>query len=352
MAPERLREEGSDVTEHGEWTEWVGAIHMHSKHSDGIGSVAHIRRVAHHLGLDYAILTDHDSLAGLPASGYADDTLFLVGAEITCADNSHCLALGLKRLIPKGLSPQQVIDEIRRAGALSILAHPYDRGSPLFRTHYPWRDWSVSGFDALEMWNFLVDWAEGMTNWRQALRAYRSPGHTLDGPNPDGLRHWDEVNRRRYRMKRAPLPVIGGVDAHGHFLYRRSLSTVRTYLWAPPKTYDAQTDEQNLLRAIRLGRSFLANDAIAPAHGFRFTVKGRGPGYPESQMVSGPVELAVEVPRQGEIRLIRNGTIILKKTTTTLIWSGQVGGTYRVEVFATDRNQPWIFSNAVHVYVK
>ena len=45
--------------------EYVGSIHMHSIFSDGSGEVPQIAKYANELGLDFIILTDHNTLRAL-----------------------------------------------------------------------------------------------------------------------------------------------------------------------------------------------------------------------------------------------------------------------------------------------
>ena len=45
--------------------EYVGALHMHSTFSDGSGEVKDIAKYAGEIGLDYIILTDHNTLHAL-----------------------------------------------------------------------------------------------------------------------------------------------------------------------------------------------------------------------------------------------------------------------------------------------
>ena len=60
--------------------EYVGAIHMHSVFSDGSGEVKDIARSADESGLDYIILTDHNTLRALKEGfeGWYNNTLLLV----------------------------------------------------------------------------------------------------------------------------------------------------------------------------------------------------------------------------------------------------------------------------------
>lgn len=332
--------------------EWVGTIHMHSTHSDGLGTVDAIIKAARRLNLDFCVLTDHDDMSALPREGYYGDTLLLVGTEVTCRDNSHCLALGIRRPIPTGLQPQEVLDAIAQQGGLSILAHPFDRGSPRFGTYYPWRDWTVTGYTALEMWNFLSNWGEGITNLGQAALGYAFLPARLTGPNPEGLLHWDRLNKERFSRREPPVPIVGGVDGHGHFTYRRSLGTVRTHLWAPEKQQEPDADRHAILRALRAGRSFLANDALGDARGFTFHVRGREQEYPRDVAdVQGPAVITVHLPRRADIRIMRDGAVVHRTVDKNVVFEAVQPGTYRCEVDLPyfGRSRPWIFSNAVHV---
>lgn len=333
--------------------EWVGAIHMHSRHSDGRGTVDQILDAAERHNLDFCILTDHDTLAGLPREGYNGRVLLLVGCEVTCANDGHLLAIGIRQPIPRGLPPQQAIDAVHSGGGLALLAHPFDRGSPLFRTHYPWKDWSVHDYEGLEIWNFLVDWAEGMRNPLRAAVAYLVLTLRLRGPNPAGLATWDALNVERFTRGQAPLTVIGGVDAHGYFTYHRSLATVRTHLWAPAKRGTDEADRHSILKALRGGKMFAANDGLHDATGFRFEVTGAdGRGYPEGRAdVRGPASVRVVSPTNGYIRIVHNGDEVYEEYGTHAEFLAKLPGTYRCEVWLKrwGRMRPWIFSNAVHV---
>lgn len=331
---------------------------MHSTYSDGRGSAQRIMDAANRLNLDFCILTDHDDLSALPHEGYTENgTLFLVGSEVTCSDDSHCLALGIRQPIPRSLSPQEAIDTIHSAGGMSILAHPFDRGSPRFGTYYPWKDWDVTGYSAIEMWNFLVNWGEGMTSNRQAALGYLFPLQRLTGPNPEGLRQWDHLNADRFSGQQPPLPIIGGVDAHGYFAYRRSLATIRTHIWGPAKQMQLPADRHTVLKAIRNGQSFVVNDLLHPARGFLFEVVGKGHQYPGGRaMVPVPADIRVRLPqpapRRAIIRLLRNGHVVeTVHDEPELHYEASQSGTYRCEVDLPYRRhrRPWIYSNAVHV---
>ena len=64
--------------------EYSGAIHMHSTYSDGTGTVPDIMRYANETNLDFAILTDHNTM-GARDDGFEkwyNDSMLIVGYEM------------------------------------------------------------------------------------------------------------------------------------------------------------------------------------------------------------------------------------------------------------------------------
>ena len=54
--------------------EYIGAAHIHSIFSDGTGEIPEIAGFADEVGLDFILLTDHNTLRGLN-EGYEKPTL-------------------------------------------------------------------------------------------------------------------------------------------------------------------------------------------------------------------------------------------------------------------------------------
>ena len=87
--------------------EYTGAIHMHSVYSDGSGKVEDIVSDANEVGLDYIMLTDHNTLRALKEGyeGWHGNTLLLVGCEINDKENkNHYLAFGIDETYSTRLS--------------------------------------------------------------------------------------------------------------------------------------------------------------------------------------------------------------------------------------------------------
>jgi hypothetical protein len=114
--------------------EIVGAIHGHSTYSDGTGTFPEIVAAACDAGLDFLVMTDHDTLQPLQDVGEAfhGRTLLLIGCEVSPPTN-HLLAVGARTCPSREQPPQDYVDDLRAQGALTFLAHPHDRGVPRSR---------------------------------------------------------------------------------------------------------------------------------------------------------------------------------------------------------------------------
>ena len=126
--------------------EAAGIVHVHSLYSDGTGTVPEIARAAERNGLDFVLLTDHDTLeaAERGEEGWHGSVLVLVGEEVSPLRENHYLAFGLQHPIEhRGLSPSQIVARVNDAGGFGFLSHPFSQGSQRFKRGgegMPWRD--------------------------------------------------------------------------------------------------------------------------------------------------------------------------------------------------------------------
>ena len=110
--------------------ELTGAIHMHSVFSDGSGEVEDIDRYAGEAGLDYILLTDHNTLRALKEGyeGWYDNTLLLIGCEINDKLNeNHYLAFGINETFSTRLAAKDYVKRVKDAGGIGFLAHPHEK---------------------------------------------------------------------------------------------------------------------------------------------------------------------------------------------------------------------------------
>jgi predicted metal-dependent phosphoesterase TrpH len=100
-------------------------LHIHSCYSDDAGgSPEEIIKSLKKRGLQGMALTDHNTIDGsLKARQVAPhDFLVIPGVEISTADG-HLLALNVTENIPQGLTVEETVETIIRAGGVPIVPH-------------------------------------------------------------------------------------------------------------------------------------------------------------------------------------------------------------------------------------
>jgi glycosyltransferase involved in cell wall biosynthesis len=104
-------------------------LHMHTEHSpDCATPVATLLDTAKRVGLGAIAVTDHNEISGaLQARERADGIKVIVAEEVKTADQGEVIGLFIEERIPRGLTLQATIAEIRRQGGLVYVPHPFDR---------------------------------------------------------------------------------------------------------------------------------------------------------------------------------------------------------------------------------
>jgi hypothetical protein len=346
-----------------------GVIHVHTRRSDGTGTVDDVARAAAEAGLDFVILTDHGDATREPdRPTYRSGVLCIDAVEISTS-GGHVVALGLgKAPYPLAGEARDVIDDIARLGGMSISAHP-DSNKPELR----WTDWSAS-FDGLE-------WLNGDSEWRdesprmlaRVLLAF--PGRQssalallLDRPD-ETLRRWDDLTQRRR------VTAVAGSDAHarlglrtlGEPYDRASLplpgyaQVFRTFSITLPQLTlrgNPVDDAAAVLAEIRAGHLYSTIDAVATPAQLSFSASGTDSSAMAGDEIRphGPVTVraATNAPGSDEIRLMRNGEVMASTRGAVLEQTvPPTPAVYRVEVnFPGAPGEPpipWIVSNPIYV---
>jgi hypothetical protein len=129
-------------------------LHCHSSLSyDGRDPVEDILERAATVGLDAVAVTDHDEIdASLDAAALAPeyDLIGIPGMEVT-SDAGHVLALGVRELVPAGLSFEATLDRIRDLGGTAVVPHPFHRSRSGVMANIT-RD-QLAEADAIEVFN-------------------------------------------------------------------------------------------------------------------------------------------------------------------------------------------------------
>jgi len=332
----------------------VGVLHVHSRHSDGTGTIPHILSAARRNRLDYVVVTDHNNLEAGKWQGWRDGVLLVAGVEVTpTANHNHYLALGIDRPVTPDRPAAEYVDEVRARGGFGFVAHPSDRGSHyLGLPSFAWHAWDVP-ISGLEVWNFLSRWVGAVRTGRDLVRGLADPRNLVAGPDPQDLARWDALGKRRR------VAGVGGVDAHGSpgmrlrlLSYARMFRMLRTHVLVPvPFVGDDAQDTGELLGALQAGRCFMVAGSGPTARGFRFTAR-QGPAcYHQGDEVCGEALLEVSLPVDADMRLLRDGGRLAEGSGRRLSHRVDTPGVYRVEVHrrAGRRRQLWILSNPIYL---
>jgi PHP domain-containing protein len=345
--------------------EYSGAIHVHSTFSDGSGEVKEIAGYAEEVGLDYIILTDHNTLRALTEGyeGHYGNTLLLVGCEINDKQNlNHYLAFGIDSTQSTRIPAKEYVKKVKDAGGIGFLAHPHEKRSSM-KEHppYPWVEWDTNDFTGIEIWNHMSEWMEGLTE-ENKYNHFVHPLRSVEAPPKETLKVWDELNKKR------KVVGIGGIDAHAHkinllgffevevFPYKVLFKSIRTHVLINKKlpksdsTGSLASSKKMIYEALETGRCFVSNYYHGDATGFRFFAEVGNKIFQAGDTIDEgeKVKLRVMLPNiSGTIKLIYDGKEIEKIDNIDAEFFVTKVGVYRVEVYL--ENKAWIFSNHIRI---
>ena len=348
------------------WHELVGNLHMHTVHSDGTGTHQDLVAAAEANGLDFIIATDHNVLVS-QEEGWRGRVLLLVGQEVNDAslqpEINHCLVFGVQSDITgHAADPQALIHAAQRQGAVTFLAHPIERASPVLTDTYEWRNWEISGFTGIELWNFMSEFRYYVRSKLHALPLLYLPRLFTTGPWPEMLAKWDEL----LATQPHPVVAIGGSDAHAHtyhlgplqrlFLsYKDCFAAVNTHLLVTaPLNRDVAHDRALIYDALRAGHAWVGYDLPGATRGFRFTASnGQETAIMGDALAANgqTVRFEIVTPGQAHLKLLRNGQVVAQARGTSLGYASPQPGIYRVEAWrrAWGKARGWVFSNPIYV---
>ena len=342
----------------------AGNIHIHSRYSDGSGSIDDIAGAAAQAGLQYVVITDHRTLQGLTEEGFRHGVLVLVGCELN-RDKNHYLAMRVDRSV--GVhddDPQKTIDAVRNQGGFGFLAHPFEKGSPLVEggKAYPWTDWSVTGFTGLEIWNYCSEWRGRAVSALTAMYwFFFNRAAPVGRPPAEALQAWDACSSQRRTVG------IGGTDAHAAlisrrfpyikiFPYRFLFRTINTYLQLRrPLSGCYKEAKAQVYSALQDGRCYVSFDLLHGGRGFAYSAL-----LPDREAYMGEevgfvpgISLRIKSPaRRSLLRIMKNGKLVCLTRQQNLVFKVLEKGIYRVEVYYRSLwgpPRPWIYSNPIYI---
>ena len=325
-----------------------GVYHLHTKYSDGRGTVQELAHDAALEKIDFLIVTDHGSpnFASLRDQGFKDGVLVLAGSELS-VNRGHLVGLGFRT--PTGDFSQraeEAVPEIQAQGGFAVIAHPYSK------VRWLWGDSSVySGLEIINADTMFKDNIGRVLPYLPLLlvRSRIPLIRMLEQP---------EINLKKWDQRSATAPLYGYFSADAHLYYRAILSLLHLHvLLDEPLSGDFDKAAGQVYGALRTGRFFNAIEAVAEARGFRFTAAGRGQTWRMGDTVRGGtaglrIEVQAPFPFAKEIRLFRDGRLLAASRENVLTAEAQGPGVYRVEVYLRARSPlgkdiPWIVSNPI-----
>ncbi len=329
-----------------------GALHIHTVFSDGTSSVEEIAKLAHNAGLDWIIITDHNTMQA--KEGMYGDVAVITGEEITPDFCNHYLAFDIKNTIMPDDNPQIYIDEVRAQGGFGFMAHPDE--SDLRKNNakpLKWINKDILG-DGTELWNWFSSWADNLdsSNIFSLAYAYFFKHRLVKAPSDKTIMTWDKENNLRDTV----FPAIAGIDAHALivkkyiiplkiFSYKTMLNTLCNCVCLKDKpAEDFQSRKNQILTALKTGANIMYNRHICKKEPVIY-VKNNN-----TEILSGGTinldentYLFINTDKKVLMKIFLNGKKIKEITENLLKLKITSGGKYRVELYY--RNEIWAYSN-------
>jgi glycosyltransferase involved in cell wall biosynthesis len=163
-------------------------LHMHTDHSNDCATPVEVLLAeARGRGLGAIAVTDHNEISGaLDARAKANGLKVIVGEEIKTAEQGEVIGLFIEEKIPRGMTLQETIAEIKRQGGIVYVPHPFDRMHSV--PDYEHLLAVIDDVDAIEVFNPRIAIAEFNEEAVRFAAKYRIPGGAgSDAHVPQGL---------------------------------------------------------------------------------------------------------------------------------------------------------------------
>jgi hypothetical protein len=163
-------------------------LHMHTDHSNDCATPVEVLLAeARTRGLGAIAVTDHNEISGaLDARAKANGVKVIVGEEVKTKEQGEVIGLFIEEKIPRGMTLQETIAEIKRQGGLVYVPHPFDRmhAVPDYEHLLP----VIDDVDAIEVFNPRIAISEFNEEAVRFAAKYRIPGGAgSDAHVPQGL---------------------------------------------------------------------------------------------------------------------------------------------------------------------
>ena len=329
--------------------QYCGVIHIHTKFSDGTGNIDSISKAAKKAGLDWIIVTDHNTME--IEEGFFNDVCVIKGEEISPYSKNHYLALGINEVIEPCDDPQIYVDKVRELGGFGFAAHPNEgfyadkngNTCPRKNSHHciPWEDKNIEP-DGIEIWNWFSNWADNLddSNLLTLAYAFFFKHKIINPPSELTLKWWDNLNNKRKQI----VPALGGVDAHALlvtdylipltiFPYLTCFKTINNIIsLKEPLSEVFDTAKQQILSAVIHGNNIIINknfnnDIPKVCISNNKTSVSCG----EDINLTDDTYLTIETHKNNDIKILLDGNKIYSKKSNKIKFPINKTGKYRLE---------------------
>jgi Predicted metal-dependent phosphoesterases (PHP family) len=348
--------------------DYRGFFHIHSAFShDGTTDITKIIKSAQKCRVDFIVVTDHFNIKTKEEGfeGWHGNLLVIAGEEISPYHN-HYLAVGIKKTILASAdeNPQNYIDAVKKDSAAGLIAHPDHSGTKTFNVRsFAWKNWNVTGYDSISIWDLMTDWQEKLTSYFKAFFAFLFPAFVLSGPKKETLERWDLLNSDPERVKL--ISGYGEIDNHNTnkkvfglnfkiFPFDFAFKTVSTHiLLEEPLSNDVELAKKQIVDAIKSSRLYIAQEKWNAAKGFKFYISdaGKNAYSGDDITISQSAVICVKLPQKALIKILRNGEVLFSAFSDSIEELITESGVYRAEVYRKRIFflKPWIYSNHIRV---
>ena len=229
-------------------------LHMHTDHSSDCATpVEHLLATAREQGLGAIAVTDHNEISGaLEAAEKAErfGVKVIVGEEVKTAGQGEVIGLFIKERIPRGMTLEETVAEIKRQGGLVYVPHPFDRMHAV--PDYEHLHKILDDIDIIEVYNPRVaigsfnEEADRFAAKYRIVRAAGSDSHVAAGLGSVRIRMRDFDGPEEF------LESLRHAEIHtksGTLLYVQALKFLETK--ATPKAARRARGERRVRRASR-----------------------------------------------------------------------------------------------------
>ena len=342
--------------------DYRGVIHCHTTYSDGTGTMEEVMKAANETGLDFVMMTDHDTMKPVDdgQEKWHGSSLLICGTEIT-PNSNHFIVFGENRLQDverlRLKTPQEYVDAVNAQGWFGFIAHPDHTGTKRFEIpSYRWLDWDVKGITGLGLWDLMTDWQSQLDRDELSPDIYTDFASWLTGPRQETIERWDKL------CGKGKVVGIGEIDNHNYvkevngktyhvFPYETAFRTITNHiLLEKPLEKDYAKAKTQILSAVRHGSLYISFDLWDDPTDFSFevdngdSVAGMGD---EIQLGEEKTELVAMLPEVAIINIFRDGDSIHEEEADEVLLEISEPGVYRLEAMRNDLT--WILSNPIWV---